>query len=182
MASNRSRELDGHNFSPRAINTERLLLRRFSQVDFQDVSDWEKSADAPQEIVARQFLDFCFHEYKQRGQGPWAIVVKQTGKVVGNCGYIGIRDFCGEVNYYIAPGYRGQGLATEAVSALLKYGFGDLDLVRIQARCRPDNPASARVLQKLGMKLNETVPPNAIADRPQEERLYAILRGDFEPA
>jgi RimJ/RimL family protein N-acetyltransferase len=57
-----------------------------------------------------------------------------------------------ELGYWIGKPYWGQGFATEATSAALRFGFGDLHLNRIFANHFTRNPASGRVLQKLGMK------------------------------
>lgn len=56
------------------------------------------------------------------------------------------------MGYTIARAYWGQGYATEAAEALIDFGFGRMQLVRIEAVCLPDHVASARVLQKVGMQ------------------------------
>ena len=135
---------------------------------------------ANSESEAQRFLDFCFRQYERSGAGPWAIVQKATQKIVGNCGYIGIHHFCGEVNYYIAPQYRSQGLATEAVRILLDFGFRELGLLRVQARCAPDNPASEKVLRKIGMQFTSLLDGAPGTATPSGEKLYSVLRQDFE--
>jgi len=57
----------------------------------------------------------------------------------------------GEIWYLVDPEFWGRGIATEAVKQLLDFGFGELALHRIWASCLPENPASERVLQKVGM-------------------------------
>jgi ribosomal-protein-alanine N-acetyltransferase len=163
------------------LDSERLLLRRICQDDITDITEWENGGDSGRE--AQLFLDFCFQQYETRGDGPWGILLKETGKLIGNCGYIGIRHFCGEVNYYVAPKYRGQGFATEALKILLNLGFTELGLLRIQARCARDNLSSERVMQKIGMKFNGTVENlSAVGGKSSEQIMYAILREDFEMA
>jgi len=58
----------------------------------------------------------------------------------------------GELGYWIGQPYWGSGLATEAVTALLRFAFEDLELNRVQASYLPRNPASGRVLEKVGMQ------------------------------
>jgi [ribosomal protein S5]-alanine N-acetyltransferase len=161
------------------LETERLTLRRFCDDDLRDVMDWDEGATGGPAPEARQFLDFCFRQYEQAGEGPWAILSKESGKIVGNCAFVWIRDFCGEVNYFVAPAYRGQGFATEAVRALCTFGFDDLGLLRIQARCAPDNVSSERVLQKIGMKFNGIVERTSAAETHPAEKMYAFLQQDF---
>lgn len=58
----------------------------------------------------------------------------------------------GELGYWIGQPYWGNGLATEAVTALLRFAFEELQLNRVQASYLPRNPASGRVLEKVGMQ------------------------------
>jgi ribosomal-protein-alanine N-acetyltransferase len=162
------------------LETGRLLLREFRQSDAGDVARWEDG------FRAENFLEFCFQSYREWGMGPWAMLLKESGVIVGNCGFCRIRyernleslEYCGEVNYYVAPQYRRIGLATEAVLAVLKFGFSDLRLTRIQARCSPDNVSSERVLKKAGLKFERAI---AAAGRgSSDEELYAISREEFQ--
>jgi ribosomal-protein-alanine N-acetyltransferase len=80
------------------------------------------------------------------------------------------------VNYFVAPQHRGRGFAPEALRALLNFGFTDLGLLRIQARCEPDNLSSERVMQKIGMKLNQPPLRTSANEESRDEKIYAILR------
>jgi ribosomal-protein-alanine N-acetyltransferase len=171
------RLVNGPRVNTLKLETERLFLRGFSQDDLRDVVDWHDDSNSrAAETAAREFLDFCFRQYERPGMGPWGIVLKETGRVIGNCGYIGLRQFCGEVNCFVAPQLRERGFASEALGALLNFGFTDLDLVRIQARCEPDNLISQRLAQKIGMKLNEAPPRVPVDDRSRDQKMFAILR------
>jgi RimJ/RimL family protein N-acetyltransferase len=158
------------------LETARLHLREFRQTDLAGVAAWEET------LHADQFLEFCFRSYREWGMGPWAMLLKASGALVGNCGFCRIGydrapetfEYCGEANYYVAPRYRGAGLATEALQAALKFGFGDLKLTRIQGRCSPGNPSSERVMQKAGLKFERMIAPSAGA--PSQDKLYAITR------
>jgi ribosomal-protein-alanine N-acetyltransferase len=169
----------------RPLETERLLLRRLDQEDHGDIASWEAWANTQhgREIEAQKLLDFCFREYRESRMGPWGILLKDTRLLVGNCGlpHINLKESTGEINYYIAPRYRGQGLATEAVMALLKFGFGDMELNRIQGRCAPDNKSSERVMQKAGMKFDRMITPYAGSDDVSRQKLFAVMQGAYEP-
>jgi RimJ/RimL family protein N-acetyltransferase len=82
-----------------------------------------------------------------------AIVLRERDML---CGGVGLRIEAdhrrAELGYWIGVPYWGNGYATEAAKAVLKYGFGTLELHRIFASHFADNPASARVLQKIGMR------------------------------
>jgi ribosomal-protein-alanine N-acetyltransferase len=168
------------------FETERLVLRKLHQGDLKDIVAWEDVSRARNtEVDAREFLDYCFREYRGRGIGPWGMQLKQSGVIVGNCGFPGIifKDQCGEINCYVTLRHRGCGLASEALKALLAYGFRDIGLIRIQARCEPDNLSSVRLTQKLGMKFEGFVQhAHSSKDKSPKQKLYAILDKDFNMA
>jgi ribosomal-protein-alanine N-acetyltransferase len=165
------------------LETDRLVLRKVEPEDLRDIIAWEDLPNARgAEIQARDFLDYCFREYRDWDFGPWGILLKETGTIVGNCGFphIIFKSLCGEVNYYIAPRHRGKGLALEALRALLQFGFGEIGLARIQARCKPENLSSERVMVKAGMKFEGIIEHSPFSKEPgPKQRLYAILRKDF---
>ncbi len=164
----------------RDLETARLLLREFRQTDVGDVSRWADN------FRAEEFLEFCFRSYHEWGMGPWAMLHKESGVIVGNCGFCRIRydrisdalEYRGEVNYYVAPRSRGQGLASEALVAILEFGFCELRLTRIQARCAPENVSSEHVMRKAGLKFEQMIA--ASKENSSEERLFAISREDFQ--
>jgi ribosomal-protein-alanine N-acetyltransferase len=165
------------------LETERLVLRKFEQDDFKDVGAWGEFTSAQEaEVEARKFLDFCFGEYRAGGAGPWAMQLKETGAIVGNCGFphIIFPEHCGEVNYYVGFRHRGQGLAAEAVKGLLEFGFREIGLTRIQARCEPENFGSEQVMLKAGMKFEGFIEHAPFSNGPvPKQKLYAILLKDF---
>jgi RimJ/RimL family protein N-acetyltransferase len=85
-----------------------------------------------------------------------------------------------ELGYWIGSGMWGRGYATEAARAMVEFGFGSLRLNRIQAHHFTRNPASGRVLQKVGMRL-EGVSRQAYRrwDRFEDVAMLAILASEF---
>jgi ribosomal-protein-alanine N-acetyltransferase len=139
----------------RVLETKRLVLREFHQGDLKDLVTWG-------EVQAQQFLNFCFREYFIWEMGPWGMLLKRTGGMVGHCGFchINLNTRTGEVNYFVAPQYRGNGLASEALDAVLEFGFGDIGLARIQARVHPGQHKFGAGDAKSGndLRTNDTVP------------------------
>jgi ribosomal-protein-alanine N-acetyltransferase len=92
--------------------------------------------------------------------GLWATIYKENGKFIGRCGLLpwsidGRQEV--EVAYTIARSYWGQGLATEAAEAILQYGFRQLNLSRLVSLIEPENAASQRVAEKIGMRFEKRV-------------------------
>ena len=167
----------------RVLETQRLLLREFHQDDLKDLVTWEgPSGEGYGKAQAQRFLNFCFAEYFKFGVGRWGMLLRTTGEIVGNCGFchINFSQKTGEVAYYVDPKHRGRGLAAEALGALIEFGFGDMGLARIEARCDPDNKSSERVMQKAGMTFERMIfSCGASKDGSRRDKLYAVIRSNF---
>jgi len=107
-----------------------------------------------------------------------AVVLKKENLLIGGCGIRVSNPDLGEGNigYCLNKNFWGRGYATEAAGALLTFGFKTLNLHRIYATCDPENVASVRVLEKIGMylegHLRETL---RIRGEWQDSLIYAIL-------
>lgn len=141
------------------IETPRLRLRHFTLEDLDDLypiySDPEvnkyigkgaKTKDETQAALIKMI------QHWQHGFGMWAVVHKESSKLIGRCGLCFL-DYTSEVElgYALDKPYWNLGLATEGSLASLKYGFEVVELERIVAIARPENIASQRVMQKVGM-------------------------------
>ena len=110
----------------------------------------------------------------------WRIVPKALDRVVGLVGFIRWEPDrrCAEIGFGLVEVASGQGLMTEACRAVIDYGFAEMGFSRIEARCQLANLASARVLEKIGMRREGTVRGRVHSKAPEEDfRLYAIERG-----
>jgi ribosomal-protein-alanine N-acetyltransferase len=87
------------------------------------------------------------------GYGPWVLVARDEGSVVGSAGFMGTppRDRAIELGYGVHPLYRNRGYATEASQALIEWALSQPSVERVLAKCDAENPPSIRVLQKAGM-------------------------------
>jgi [ribosomal protein S5]-alanine N-acetyltransferase len=120
---------------------------------------------------------------------PWRSIVRAItagprGNLVGLCGVVvlsGAEE--GEIWYLVEPESWGKGIATEAARRLLDLGFGELGLHRIWASCLPENPPSARVLEKVGMRKEGFLVNNLkIHGVWKSSFLYAILAEEWSRA
>lgn len=83
----------------------------------------------------------------------FAVVLRDDGRLIGHVGFwkwFGQQTY--EIGWAIAPAHQGSGYATEAARATLAHGFETLGLHRVIATCNPENAASVRVMEKLGMR------------------------------
>lgn len=148
------------------IETERLLLRPLTPADVDAVHAYQSLEEVcayvpytprSREEVARRLSDPNVTRAELDTEGQYlflAIVPKETGAVVGDVllAWHSAEHRSGEIGYQLHPDHWGRGYATEAAAAALALGFGDLGLHRITARIDADNPASAAVLRRLGMR------------------------------
>jgi len=118
--------------------------------------------DAPRtREEAKEELEWHMHGHPKYPElGLWATIHKETGKFIGRCGLLswdieGVHEV--EVAYTIAQEYWGRGLASEAAQGILKYGFEQLNLARLICLIEPENIASQRVAEKIGMSLEKKV-------------------------
>ena len=166
------------------LETKRLLLRHLKADDLDELFRLYSDADIrkyfPEGVLtlagAREELGWHMDAYQQHPQlGLWATIHKETGRFIGRCGLLtweinGVSQI--EIAYLINKVYWNQGLATEAAQGLLRYGFEKLKLSRMICMMHPDNTASQRVAEKIGMTLEREV--NGVAAENFPTLLYAI--------
>jgi RimJ/RimL family protein N-acetyltransferase len=169
------------------LETERLVLRRQVIGDLDAL--WELYCDpevtkyipdAPKTREdAREELEWFMNGHPRRPElGLWATILKENGRFIGRSGLLpwtieGQDEV--EVAYTIAREYWGRGLGTEAAKAILQYGFEHLGLARLICTIEPENIASQKVAEKIGMKLEKKV--DGIAGDGIPTWIYAIERG-----
>ena len=150
------------------LETDRLLLREYVEEDaeafFKVNSDPEVLRYVPDKALlnveqARQILiEHPIADYRKYGFGRGACILKSTGEQIGFAGLKYLEEL-GEVDvaFRLMRTHWGQGLATEAALASVRFGFTDLGLKRIIGLVMPENLASVRVLEKTGLRYAETV-------------------------
>jgi len=150
------------------IETERLSLREMAEADagfvlevLNDPGFVRFVGDRGVRTVeeAARYIDERFAEsYRQHGFGLWLVEAKDGGMPVGICGLLKRKELgVVEVGYAFLPTFRARGYAFEAASAAQRHARDVLGLPRLYAVVNPDNAASIRVLEKLGMKFERMV-------------------------
>ncbi len=149
------------------LETGRLLLRHMMPEDLESLyAVW---GDPPTMLYyprpysraeVAELIERQRRRYVDDGHGLWAVVLKASGEVIGDCGLVKQEVEGGseiEVGYHFRRDQWGQGYATEAARAAVEYGFRELRAARIIALVRPENVPSRRVAERLGMKVDRRV-------------------------
>jgi ribosomal-protein-alanine N-acetyltransferase len=101
----------------------------------------------------RAAINSITESWQQHNFGVWAVVYKKERKLIGHCGLKFLENTPEvQIGYLLLKDYWRRGLGTEAAAAVLKYGFEVVKLERIVAIAKPENIASRRVMEKVGMK------------------------------
>jgi hypothetical protein len=164
--------------------SERLLIRHFHPFDadaldrvFGDAEVMRYGFGAQTPDWVRAWLRDCLQNYQQIGFGVWAVVEKQQREVIGYCGLTALAEVDGqpeiEIGYRFARAHWERGFATEAARAVRDYAFDVLCLPRLVALIDPQNAASIRVAEKLGMQHEKEV---LLEGYSYPDRLYALDR------
>lgn len=142
------------------LETERLILRQVMEKDvdqlYEIVSDAEVAKfdyfyPVTSKGEAMKFIERYRQEFEENEEITWGIIARKTNKLIGTCC---IGDFDegarrAEIGYDIAQVEWGKGYATEAIRAVVDFGFNVMNLNRIEATITPGNNASVKVLRKL---------------------------------
>jgi ribosomal-protein-alanine N-acetyltransferase len=144
------------------ITTARLLLRPLAESDAdplyrvmadRDVMRYFPRPDPPSREQIERLITAQLKHWAEHRFGWWAVQLRASGTLIGWSGlqFLPETDET-EVAYLLGKDYWGRGLATEAARAGLRFGFETLELERIVAIVHPENAASRRVIEKLGMQ------------------------------
>lgn len=173
------------------LRTERLLLRPFRADDAADVERLAgereiavNTATIPHpypEGAAAEWIAIQARRQREGEEVAFAVVERESGRLVGAMGLRLIHPHRrAELGYWIGKPYWGRGYATEAARAVLRYGFETLGLNRIHATHFTRNPASGRVMQKIGMTHEGRLRQHHIKWGVAEDvDFYGVLRGEY---
>jgi ribosomal-protein-alanine N-acetyltransferase len=171
--------------------TERLVLRPFTLADASDVQCLADDPDVastlgslPHPYTLRDAEEWiAMHQEKfDKGEDCYfAITDRGLGFLIGEIDIsISARHDRGGIGYWIGKKYWNRGYCTEAASAVLRYGFEVLRLNRISSTHFARNPASGRVMQKLGMKYEGTLRQEYKKAGKYEDMVwFGILREEY---
>jgi len=173
------------------LQTERLLLRRMLVSDADDMYAYAKRTDVtkyltwnphPDRDYTVEYLQYLATRYRVGDFYDWGVTLRDSGRLVGTCGFTSF-DFphnSAQVGYVLNPEYWGQGIIAEALQAVIRFGFHELELHRIEAFYMDGNARSRRVMEKVGMTYEGTRRGAMyIKGKYRDIGVYAVLRDDL---
>lgn len=175
------------------LQTERLVLRPFTLADAPDVqrlTDNPDVASTTYEIehlykdgMAEELIQW-YNQLYEKGEGIYfAITFRTDGTLIGTVGlrlrtHLPYKD--ASLNYWIGKSYWNCGYCTEAAKVVVPYGFREYDIELIFAEHFKRNPASGRVMEKIGMRYKDFFPKDPENDASEDMLLYIIEKSEFE--
>jgi RimJ/RimL family protein N-acetyltransferase len=175
------------------METGRLLLRPFEAGDLEPlhaihsdegVARWlynePRTLAETRELLAHKVAGSAL-----RGEGEWlsaAVVLRESGDLVADVSLLWASEVHrqGELGFIVHPAHHGRGYATEASRPMLAFALETVGLHRVVGRLEPRNTGSARVLEKLGMRLEAHLVENEwVKGEWQSELVYAILAREW---
>ena len=144
------------------LETKRLILREYTLEDFDDLyeilSDHITMSHYPKPYDkngVKRWLNWSIDNYQKYGFGLWAVVLKETGKFIGDCG-LTIQNIDNEqlpeIGYHINKKYWRQGYASEAAIAVRDWAFKNTNYKALYSYMNHTNVGSYGVAKKIGMK------------------------------
>jgi [ribosomal protein S5]-alanine N-acetyltransferase len=169
------------------IETERLILRKFSLSDANDMLKYWISDPSVQFMYGEpiyandqevgELLNKYISAYETMNYYRWAIILKETDECIGQVAFflVNRENHFGEIEYCIGRVFQKRGLATEATKAVMKFGFESINFHKVQICHREGNIASQKVIEKCGFKYEGTLRDYFYLDGQYFDRLYYSL-------
>ncbi len=146
------------------LETERLILRRFTMDDIDDMyQNWASDPEVTRYLswlphgnraITQRVIGGWIESYENLESYQWAIMLKTGRKLIGSISIVEISNLhqrC-EVGYCMSKAYWNQGIMTEALKGLIRHLFETVGMQRVQAIHHIANPASGKVMQKAGLQ------------------------------
>lgn len=174
------------------LETNRLVLREITPEDAESIFNYLSDKEVMKYYGLEPFqsvndaLDEIswYQSIRENSTGiRWGITLKGKDEVIGSCGYLNIipQHYRSDIGFELSKDYWGQGIAQESIEAIIKYGFEQLNLQRIQALIEPPNEASQKLVERQGF-IKEGLLRNYEFTSGKFDNLYmySLLKEDFD--
>ncbi|MGH1288493.1 GNAT family N-acetyltransferase [Bacillus toyonensis] len=172
------------------LKTNRLILTKINGAHVSDLfevySNSETATYVPREVHKTKeetqcLLENMFTTIRDGKALIWSIMLNDNQKVIGTCGVWLMSHNSASIGAVISPTYWGKGFIVEALEQVIKVGFQELNLNRIEGRCSVKNVASERVMQKLKMVYEGTLRQNVKMNNTySDSKVYSLLKQEYD--
>jgi len=143
------------------LETDRLILRQVTKADASNLLNYLSNKDVMKHIGLESFksIDDAWNEiswyqsiFEKKTGIRWGITLKGQEEVIGSCGFLNLasQHYRSEIGIELSKEHWGKGIASEAFEAVIKYGFEQMNLHRIEALIEPPNLSSQRLAERQG--------------------------------
>lgn len=179
------------NFVLPKIETKRLILRKFTKKDLNDLYEYASDNKVTQYLswntyknidMATEYIEHIIEKYTKNEIAPWGIEWKENSKLVGSIDFVQYdkKNFSAEIGYVLNRDYWNKGIMTEALKEIIRFGFENMNLIRIETKLNALNIQSERVMQKNGLKYEGTLRKKEfLKDKFIDIKYYSILRDEY---
>jgi len=177
----------------KTLETERLILRRFSESDYDAAfRNWTSDSLVTEFLrwpthgdisVTKKVLLEWIEEYAYDIFYQWAIVLKDINEPIGTISVVDQNDELGilHIGYCIGSKWWHQGITSEAFASVINYLFREVGANRIESQHDPNNPHSGNVMKKCGLKYEGTLRQADFSNKGiVDASIYSILKSEWE--
>ncbi|WP_404456765.1 GNAT family N-acetyltransferase [Virgibacillus necropolis] len=174
------------------LKTDRLILRQVTKDDASSLLKYLSNKDVMKYVGLEPFksIDDALDEiswyqsiFEKRTGIRWGITLKDQGEVIGSCGFLNLvsRHYRSEIGVELSYEHSGKGIASEAFEAVIRYGFEQMSLQRIEALIEPPNIPSQKLAEKQGF-IREGLLRNYefTCGKFDDLYMYSLLKQDFK--
>ena len=177
------------NFDPPVLKTGRLVLRKISVEDAEDIFILRTNEEAMKYINKPKLNTIedaieLIDKMNEPVRINWGITLKNDSKIIGTIGYHRIEKdhYRAEIGYMLDPAYWNTGLMSEAIEKVINFGFNEMNLHSIEANINPGNMVSRKILQKFNFVKEAYFKENFFFEGNfLDSEVYSLLKGQ-EPA
>ena len=174
------------------LYTDRLSLRAMHPIDAEDMFDYARRPEVTKYLLWREHEDISFtrdylayigRRYALGDFYDWAIIDRESRRMIGTCGFtkIDTANNSAEIGYVLNPDFHRRGFGSEAVRRILKFGFEELGVNRIEARFMKGNEASLALMMSVGMTFEGYMRDLVLAKGSYRTvGVSSILRSEYE--
>lgn len=173
------------------IENKRFILRKFTKNDINDLYEYASDSEVTKFLswdtyknidIAVDYIENVLLRYSKNKIAPWGIEWKENSKMIGSIDFVQYdkKNFSAEIGYVLNRKYWNKGIMTEALKEIIKFGFDEMNLMRIETRLNAMNIASERVMQKNGLTYEGTLRKKEfLKNKFIDIKFYSILRDEY---